>query len=524
MRYIKCISVLLVSIFLISSIQPATTAQSGEYTLLDNILLRIFKRSMTGTVIKYIKFIFPWNFQRFVEPENFTAVPSYLDIEYLNQTEIIIGVKNQSTGKYVALKELNEQVNHLGLFDSIDYEFKLDIPKDVPEEAFIATFDPPTFSLDEEGEAKTKLILTTNIPKIFSLPENILLQVNISRYVTAGNLYIRPDIGIGWFISAVMYGFGKAYSGKRVYDEPSMYVNLVVKVNRFHLAKITPPQNIELKPDEVTSIPIEIENQGSHVDTFNFKVTASPSNSGLIISPPSSITLAPGESGHTSIGIVSPPNFQDPGTVHSITIEASSIYDPDKVFTNTVTLTTRGVYVSEMGGIYSGFFGVIILLVVAFFLYRRKKRFDKICEKPEKPWDLPDEKEYLEELKTKDEKEYNEVLKMMQDEYKSALLWYKSYIEVMIKKEKQKTVPIGKKLAFITDIFKKPKVKKVEAKKPATSKPKEKKIPVKTEKVEEEIPEKIDTEAAIAERKKQEIILRIKREQEKQKKKVKPWV
>lgn len=259
MRYIKCIAVLLVSIFLISSIQPATTAQSGGYTLIDNILLRIFKRSMTGTVLGAIKFIFPWNFQRFVEPENFTAVPSYLDIEYLNQTEIIIGVKNQSTGKYVTLKELNEQVNHLGLFDAIDYEFKLDIPKDVPEGAFIATFDPPIFSLGEEGEAKTKLILTTNIPKNFSLPENILLQVNISRYVTAGNLYIRPDIGIGWFFSAVMYGFGKAYSGKRVYDEPSMYVNLVVKTNRFHLAKITPPQNIELRPDEVTSIPIEIE-------------------------------------------------------------------------------------------------------------------------------------------------------------------------------------------------------------------------------------------------------------------------
>jgi len=492
---------------------------------IDKFLFGVFKLSLKVPVVNTLV---PWKLMRISEPENFTVEPSYMDIEYLNRTEVTIGIKDPSTGEFVTLEELNEQVNHIGLFDSIDYEFKLDLPKDVPEGTFIATFDPPVLVAGEDGEAKTKLILTSNIPKNFALPENILLQVNISRYISAGNTYIAPKayMGgwaplkyIGWFIMAVLI-WGPIYSGKRVYDG-SVYANLVVKTNRFHLVKITPPTNMDLSPDKVTSIPIEIENQGSHTDTFNFKVTASPSNSGLIISPPSSLTLAPGETGHASVGVVSPPNFQDPGTVHSITITAYSIYDPDKVFTNTVTITTRGIYVSEMGGIYFGFFGIIILLIVAFFLYLRKKRFDNICKKPEKPWDIPEEKEYLEELKTKDEKEYNEVLKMMQEEYESALLWYKSYIAVMIKKEKQKAIPISKKLAFITDIFKKPKVKKVEAKKPAVSKPKEEKSPVKTEKIEEETPEKIDTEAIEAERKKQEVLLRVKREQDKQKKKFK---
>jgi hypothetical protein len=299
-----------------------------------------------------------------------------------------------------------------------------------------------------------------------------------------------------------------------------MTVDVLLKVNRFHLAEIVPPRNIEIKPDDLVSIPIEIENLGSHIDTFNFRVTTN-TGSELIISSPNALTLKPNEIGYTKIGVITPPNFLDPGTVHSITVEAYSIYEPDKVFTNTVTLTTRGVYVSEMGGIYSGFFGIIILLVVAFFLYRRKKRFDKICKKPEKPWEIPDEKEYLEELKKKDKEEYNEVLNMMQEEYESALLWYKSYLEVMIKKEKKKTVSVWKKLSFVTDIFKKPKVKKVEAKKPIMSE--KEKIQVKTEEISEK-PDRIDTEVAAAERKKQEIILRIKREQEKQKKKVKPWV
>ena len=106
---------------------------------------------------------------------------------------------------------------------------------------------------------------------------------------------------------------------------------------------------------------------------------------------------------------------------------------------------------------------------------------------------------------------------MMEEEYESALLWYKSYLKVMTlkeKQEKQKTVSKEKKLSFVTDIFKKLKVKK-EAKKPIV--PDGEKAQTKIE----EMPgknERIDAEFT-AEQKKQEAILRIKREQEKQKRK-----
>jgi len=70
--------------------------------------------------------------------------------------------------------------------------------------------------------------------------------------------------------------------------------------------------------------------------------------------------------------------------------------------------------------------------------------------KPDKPWNLPEERKYLEKLKEKDKEEYNNVLKMMRDEYKSALLWYKSYHDTT-------SEILGSKSGFLINLFKKPK-------------------------------------------------------------------
>jgi hypothetical protein len=482
------------------------------------------------------KFGAPWYILRFYEPETFIAQPSTLDITYLNQTTIVVGAINESTGEYKSLMDYE----YNSLFPVEEFVFSLEVPDYVPEGAFIGIFDPPILLFRTDGEVKTELTIRSNIPRDVALPENIILRINVTKFTTAGNLYRPPytllkvlldknvkfDLGktidlilgryFGFFwtlyasLNILGNPFGKLYSGKRLQEE-TIYVDLVVKLDRFHLAEIIPPQPIEIGPDELISVPLEVKNLGSETDSFNFRAYSDP-DSELIISSPPVLTIDPEDIGYTSIAVASPQIFNDPGTAHSIYIEAYSIYDPDKIFTNTVIVTTRGIYVSEVGWFYGALIAPFILLGIAFILYRRRRLTEKLIQKPKKPWTLPEEQEYLEELKKKDKEEYENVRLMMEDEYKSALLWYKDYRKYILKKE------IKRKPSLKT-LFKKS--EKKQKKKPKYNFAKlfeksEKKVE-KPKKVEPEIIETKEEDQI----KKEQALLRIKREQEKQKKKLK---
>ncbi|EMR73361.1 hypothetical protein MBGDN05_00347 [Thermoplasmatales archaeon SCGC AB-539-N05] len=205
-----------------------------------------------------------------------------------------------------------------------------------------------------------------------------MFRVNVSNYKTGGNLYLPPKgqrglNSIFWFLMSISPAnpFGKLYSGKTTLDF-SINVDILVKVNRFHLIEIVPPKPMEIGPDQLTSIPVEVKNTGSHADSFNFRINTTAGND-LKISPPPALTLQPGETRQALLGVASPLTFQGPGTTHSINIEAYSIHQPDKVFTNTVIITTKGFYVSEINWIYLAIFGIFIALRAAFFLFKRKQ-------------------------------------------------------------------------------------------------------------------------------------------------------
>lgn len=570
---------------MLPSIIPNTFVEPVHASLLNNTnlseilqsnledVLKDSSSNESGIVQKIIEFLLllPMKFNRmffmrFNEPQTFLAEPNIIDIKYLDQTEITIGAINKTSGEFILL---NDEMYGDPLFPSQDYEFSLEIPEYLPDDAFVAHFQPQTLAAgpDEEGEVKTKLLITSNIPRNTALPENIHLRVNITKYMTAGNLYLPrasgegilggkildriPIIGflkqgnfpIMWIIQAVtplfQPPFGILYSGKRLPESP-MYLDIIVKLNRYHLAEITPPgPYINMKPDELQTIPIKIKNLGSHIDCFNFRINYN-SDSELIISPPSAITLGPNEVGYTSIGVASPHAFNDPGTAHRINVQAYSIYDPDESFNNTVTVITRGIYISEMITIYSAIFLTLVLIVVAFLFYRRKRFLAKKCKKPEKPWNISNEKKYLENLKKKDKKAYNEALKMMEEEYRSALMWYKDYRKYILKKTIEKnnlskrsknlidrTLPSSKKTEKSKKQIKKQKAKKKKGRFSTEFFKKSEKKEEKPIKKEEE-PERIKTEEQYIQqkfkedqRKKEKALLRIKREQEKQRRKIK---
>lgn len=556
----------IIVLLVLPSIIPNTFVEPAHASLLNDTnlseilqsnleeVLKFSSSNESGVVRKIIEFLLmkilliPMKvnrkfFMRFNEPQTFIAEPNVIDIKYLDQTEITIGVINKTTGGFLLL---NDEMYQSDLFPSQDYEFSLELPEYLPDDAFVAHFQPQKLEAgpDKEGEVKTKLMITSNIPRNATLPENIHLRVNITKYMTAGNLYIPPKekrraplgriITIIWFFNAVTpfmvpVPFGILYSGKRL-PEPPIYLDIIVKLNRYHLAEIIPPSSpINMKPDELRAIPIKIKNLGSHIDCFNFRI-ASKSDSELIISPPPAITLGPNEVGYTSIGVASPHAFNDPGTARLINVEAYSIYDPDESFNNTVTVITRGVYISEMITIYSAIFLTLVLIVVAFLFYRRKRFLAKKCKKPEKPWNISNEKKYLENLKEKDKKAHNEALKMMEDEYRSALLWYKDYRKDILKKTIEKnnlskriknlidrTLPSSKKTEKSKKPIKKQKAKKKKGRLSTEFFKKSEKKPPKKEKKQVKKKQKAEED----QHRKEKLLLKIKREQEKQKRKIK---
>jgi len=450
MKNIKFVAISLACLFVIASTVPPANAQDIQPPTKPPSPEKLFDKIAVAILYNVYMMGVPWYVFRFIEPDVFTAKPNTIDADLLGKTSITIGSISQSSGDYKSLKddfELNS------LFTGTDFEFSLELPDYLPKDAIIARFDPQNLSAGKEGQLKTTLTFLYNkIPSDIALPENIVLRVNVTRYTTAGNLYLPAKgkrgiypfcfltgkMGVGfWFLSAIgLFGFpfGPLYSGKRTV-EYSTYLDIIVNLNQTHIIEMVPPQDIRLEPDKTYSIPIKVKNLGNYVDSFNFRVSTSD-DSGLLISPPPAITLSPNEEGYANLGIVTSEDFWDPGTLHSIKIDAYSIYNPDKVSSNSVILVTGGVHVSTGGAIYSIVILFVLILVIIVFFYIRRKTFEKILIKPDKPWEIPEEKKYLEKLKEKDEKQYKKVLEMMEQEYESALLWYKYYVNAAVRKRK----------------------------------------------------------------------------------------
>ena len=374
-----------------------------------------------------------------------------------------------------------------------------------------------------------------------------MLKFKVTDTTVFGNIW-RPNKGssfdvIGmraaWTFLALFNRFG-LYSG-RVMDETSEF-EFLVKVKPIHSVKFDAVPYFVINPDQIISIPVTVQNLGNYNDSFSFRVASEHDD--IKITTPVSITLAPGEIKDTYLGVTIPPSAFDYGTIHQVKLEAYSIDQPNiTIAARTVTFESKGVYFSELSGIGIIMLIFILLLIVLFFISRRRKFMEKICVKPDKPWELPEEKKYLEKLKKQDKQRYDEVLKMMDDEYRSALLWYEYYIKSVlqpkpIKKKKIKKVKKEKpreKEKLFKFLFRKEE-KPVKKEKPEKKenllkvlfkklekpfKKKEVEIePIKPSVEKERRELVIDKKAEVEKLKKERALLRIRREQERQKRKL----
>lgn len=441
------------------------------------------------------------------------ADPPFIEIGYNETVNVEVGMWNTGNGTGFEIWSIEHPVftDRFLNFQVLQYPYSND-------EGWFVTFDPYLISVTVGTELKTNMSITLTRPPNLNNPiQSGILKVRVFDTWAYGNLYLPPKGSSRdnfpnralWFISAVFLMKFAKYSGTVNVEYND--VNILVKIKPYHAVRFDTSPTINLQPDQITSIPISMQNMGNYNDTYGFRIKSK--NNDIQFATPYYITLAPGETSRTYIGISTPLSAFDYGTFHEIIIETYSIDDPNvTIAEKQVFIETKGVYISELSGIGIFFLIILIVLAVAFYIHRRKKFIEKYCIKPDKPWETPEEKKYLDTLMKTDKERHKEVLNMMEKEYESALLWYKYYCKKIVEPKPIKIEKI-KKEKIKPDSIK-------EKKKPVIEEESKKEI-VKKPLIEKQDVKKIDTKLKDEESKKQQVLSRIKKEQDKQKNKFK---
>lgn len=294
------------------------------------------------------------------------------------------------------------------------------------------------------------------------------------------------------------------------------YLTLPVKAAALNFAFINALEPTKrAAPRSIVYFPIQITNKGEYRGTYEFRIEAEKGILGLVSQQ--ALLLEPGETKTVELGVMTPEAFYDLGTPRNIKIIVSPLGSPSNKFETNVIVITEGFYVSPLISIV--LVGIIILILIVYFLFfiLREKWEQGQFGKPEKPWKIPEEKAYLRDLKQDDKQAYEQERHMMDDEYKSAMLWYRHYRDTMRRKEDkpiQKIKPKKKASALVEKPQEEQKKPEEKPKKPLLSflkKPFEKKPEQTT----------IKTDAPKADVGKEDALAKIKKEQEKQLRKLK---
>ena len=183
----------------------------------------------------------------------------------------------------------------------------------------------------------------------------------------------------------------------------------------------------DLKPKQIVDVPIRLTNLGLEPRAFDMEVRDNPCGMATATSN-NNIVLGKTTSEYT-VSLQAPAKklyyFSESCTV-SVAVSPSG--RPDVVQVVAISTQVNGLFISQLWVIQAVLL-VLALILLFLFLARRKARIEEeILGKPQKPWTIPVEVLYLKALKQKDERAWYVVRHyLMEDEYRSALLWYKSY-------------------------------------------------------------------------------------------------
>lgn len=183
----------------------------------------------------------------------------------------------------------------------------------------------------------------------------------------------------------------------------------------------------EIKPGSIVDVPIRITNGALLPRGFDIVVTENVCD--LQVATSTNNVVGPKQTKSYTISARAPESkpwyFSE---ICTLGVEVAPSDSPGSVRALSVPLIVNGGYVDPQWVINTVV--ILLLLVLLFFLLaRRKSRVEEeILGKPQKPWLIPVEALYLKALRRKDERAWYVVRHyLMEDEYRSSLMWYHSY-------------------------------------------------------------------------------------------------
>jgi len=396
---------------------------------------------------KIYKIIFGFNIGSGVAPKYFSASPQVITIDYLGNasTQIVWGNPKKPYHGF--------QTN---VFSEMTFYYNVSFPDYIPESAFRYYFEPTTIDLEEYdkemssiygdgGDAnKQKPMPYSTLHIILDEPpdpnnpiQDFILSVNVTIVRKFTNMIEteafgadpeNPDLFDKISTALGSIGFLRVYSTSSVGQRSCQ---VFVKINPYRNATIYSSNPIQMKPDEKKTVSLRIQNRGSHVEQFGIRCTSNHKN--LFVNTPGPVTIYPGQSRDINLGLVTKPIIYDHGTVNTVNLEVFPHDDPSSIIAITnITVICKGY---NLGGVINFrtnpinivYFSIlsIIILIILIILNSKKTVYFK---KPNKPWTIPKEKEYLTSLiKQHRHEDYRTAIIFMKLEYQSSMMWYKSY-------------------------------------------------------------------------------------------------
>lgn len=196
-----------------------------------------------------------------------------------------------------------------------------------------------------------------------------------------------------------------------------------------------PPFPNKLAPRQVFTGTIQVRNLNFGPQSFEFKVVDNPCD--MAVGLPSEVTIGGREGRDRGVQLFTV-SFRAPGsslyyifgTGCSLSLNVNPVGQAGRVQTVIYNIQVQGPNF-QFPFFFNTLVGAIVLVLVILFVRRRKQVIEEeILGKPQKPWTIPVEQVYLKHLKQKDERAWYVVRHhLMEDEYRSALLWYNGYKE-----------------------------------------------------------------------------------------------
>lgn len=178
---------------------------------------------------------------------------------------------------------------------------------------------------------------------------------------------------------------------------------------------------------EIATQSVVIWNRASLPRSFTFEV--GQNDCALLVNPPGTTTLGGYERKVVPFQVVGPEEhiwYQGSSCSYGMVVRAQD--NPENPQTASIPVRVQGFYIDPTYLFWAAALAAALFVLVLLVRRYKEKREEGRLGKPQKPWLIPVERLYLDALKRKDPRAWYTVRHyLMEDEYRSSLLWYKAY-------------------------------------------------------------------------------------------------